>query len=113
IAYSSVTKIAAISNGVAITHGNTTDEFTFFESFGFKDGPTLTLAELLNAPAISGVAPTATYTELSSAITLASGLTLNDLDNTTLDSATVSISNGFLIGDVLSVAGVTNGSSNE
>jgi hypothetical protein len=56
-----------------------------------------------DTPPTVTVAATASYTEQSTAITLSSGLTVSDVDNTTLASATVSISNGLFTGDVLSV----------
>ena len=61
------------------------------------------------APVIANVAPTASYTEQGAAVTLSSGATVSDVDNTSLASATVSISNGLLAGDVL--AATTAGTS--
>ena len=50
---------------------------------------------------------TVSFTEQGSAVTLASGLTLSDADNTTLASATVSIG-GFFAGDTLNFADQNN-----
>ena len=115
IPYSAVTKISAIPNGVAITHGATTDEFTFFENVTFKgvNGPAITVTpdDLLNAPALSSVATSALFVEQGAAITLSSSLAVGDLGNTTLTSATVSITTGLLSGDVLSVNGASTGSN--
>ena len=62
------------------------------------------------APVLSNVAPTASYTEQGAAVTLSSGATVSDVDNTTLASATVSITGGtFFTGDVL--AATTAGTS--
>ena len=43
-----ITAIAAIADGVSITHDGITDTFTHFENFQFEGGTTLTLAELIN-----------------------------------------------------------------
>ena len=62
--------------------------------------PPLTLV-VADAPALSQVAAyTASYTE-GSGVTLSPDLTVNDLDSTTLASASVWISQGFVTGDVL------------
>ena len=63
-------------------------------------------------PVLSNVAPSAAYTEAGPAVTLSSALAVSDIDNTTLASATVTISSGLLAGDVLSVAGATSGTIN-
>ena len=56
------------------------------------------------------MASTASYTEPNPAVTLSSGTTVSDVDNTTLASATVSITGGtFFTGDVL--AATTAGTS--
>ena len=49
------------------------------------------------------------YTEQGAAVTLDSALTVTDIDNTTLTSATVSIAAGFLAGDTL--AATTTGTN--
>ncbi|MEZ5829463.1 MAG: cadherin-like domain-containing protein, partial [Hyphomicrobiales bacterium] len=49
------------------------------------------------------------YTELAAPETLAPSLALVDVDNTTLVSATVKITDGLTAGDVLSVGGLTSG----
>ena len=62
--------------------------------------PPLTLV-VADAPALSNVAAyTASYTE-GSGVTLSPDLTVNDVDSTTLASASVWISQGFVTGDVL------------
>ena len=73
---------------------------------------TVTITGTDDASVIADVAPTASYTQLNPAVTLSSGLTVSDVDNTTLASAMVSVGNGYLAGDVLSVNGATSGSSN-
>ena len=76
---------------------------------------TLTITAQDAAPALSSVAPSASYTAVdsnpasSTPVTLSSALTVSDVDNQTQQSAKVSISSGFLTGDVLSanVAGTS------
>ncbi len=71
---------------------------------------TISITAVDNAPVIANVAPTASYTEQGAAVTLSSGATVSDVDNTTLASATVSISGGtFFTGDTL--AATTAGTS--
>src|SRR5262249_46692654 len=62
---------------------------------------TLTITAKDNAPVLSNVAASASYTENAAPVTLSSAATVSDVDNQTLASATVSISSGFLTGDVL------------
>ena len=71
-------------------------------------GGTLSAAQLTvkvlsvnDAPTLE-TSQTANYTENGSPIALSPSLTLSDIDNTTLASAQVSISSGFLSGDILS-----------
>jgi VCBS repeat-containing protein len=54
-----------------------------------------------DAPVMSNVAASASYVENTAPITLAGALTLADADNSTLASARVFISHGFVAGDVL------------
>src|SRR5437868_85539 len=56
---------------------------------------------LLSAPVLSNVAGTVSYTENAAGAVLAGGLTISDADDTTLRTASVQISSGFLAGDVL------------
>jgi hypothetical protein len=58
-------------------------------------------AGLLSAPVLSNVTGPVTYTENAAGAVLASGLTISDADDTTLRTALVQISSGFLAGDVL------------
>ena len=61
---------------------------------------TVNVTAVNDAPVLTaGV--TVGFTEQGSAVVLASGLTLSDSDNTTLASATVSITSGLFAGDVL------------
>jgi hypothetical protein len=62
---------------------------------------TITIAAVDDAPVLT-VAATASYTQNDPAVTLSSAATVSDVDNQFLQSATVSISSGFLAGDVLS-----------
>ena len=58
---------------------------------------------------LSNVAATASYSENAAPVTLSPAATVSDVDNQTLQSATVSISSGLLTGDVL--AATTAGTS--
>ncbi len=62
---------------------------------------TVRVLSLNDAPTLE-TSHTSDYTENGSAIVLSPALTLSDVDNTTLASAQVRISSGFLSGDVLS-----------
>src|SRR5262249_28640728 len=56
-----------------------------------------------DAPVVSNVTATASYTQGNPAVTLSSGATVSDVDNAFLQSATVSISiDTFFAGDILS-----------
>lgn len=73
---------------------------------------TVTLSPRNDAPALAGFGGTVSYTEGGSAITLASGSTLSDVDDSSLSSASVWISAGFAAGDtlaVMSAGGLTTG----
>lgn len=64
---------------------------------------TITIAPTNDAPVLSGLpGSAASYTEGGSAITLASGITLADIDDANLTQAKVWISGGFTAGDTLS-----------
>lgn len=56
-----------------------------------------------DAPVITPSVANPTYTENTSAVIVDSGLTLTDIDDSHMASATVSISNNFRAGDVLAV----------
>ena len=62
---------------------------------------TLSIVAADDAPVLSNVAATASYSENAAPVTLSSAATVSDVDNQTLQSATVSISSGLLTGDVL------------
>src|SRR5262249_30406107 len=70
---------------------------------------TLTIVAKDNAPVLSNVAASASYTENAAPVTLSSAATVTDDDIPPLASATVSISSGFFTGDVLAanVAGTS------
>ena len=61
---------------------------------------TVNITAVNDAPVVTAGA-TVSYTEQGTAVVLDSGLTLSDADNTTLASATVSITSGFFAGDTL------------
>ncbi|PKU25885.1 Ig-like domain-containing protein [Telmatospirillum siberiense] len=62
---------------------------------------TVSITAVDGAPSLSGAGNTSSYTEAGAAATLSSAITVSDVDNQTLGSATVSISSGFLAGDTL------------
>ncbi len=85
-------------------------------SFSASDGnltsivltSTINITAVNQAPVLAGTA-TVNYSQGGSAVAANQAVTASDVDNTTLASATVSITNGFLSGDVLSAnAGATN-----
>ena len=98
------------NNGTAST-GNTTYNLsaTLGWNTNINDG---NLADLTNPVTVSGLdaAPTATaggtsaYTEGGNAVAIDTTVTLNDVDDTQLTGATVTISNGKTSGDALAVA---------
>src|SRR5262249_13030311 len=62
---------------------------------------TLNITAVGDAPVLSNVAASASYTENAAPVTLSPIATVSDVDNQTLASATVSITSGLLAGDVL------------
>ncbi|WP_336771070.1 S-layer homology domain-containing protein [Paenibacillus sp. MMO-58] len=79
-------------------------------SFGAIDGAgntsntttrTVTVTATDQTPVVTATGGTTAYISGTSAVTIDSGVTVSDLDNTTLSSATVSISNGYRTGDTL------------
>ena len=60
-----------------------------------------TATMVVNDAPVIATTDSATYTEKGSAVILAPGLTLSDIDDSNLNSATVRISNGATVGDVL------------
>ena len=70
---------------------------------------TVTVVGVDQAPVLSGAGNTVTFTQGGSAVVASSGITVSDVDNLDLASATVSIGTGFLAGDTL--AAVTTGTS--
>ncbi|WP_321956760.1 DUF4347 domain-containing protein [Paraburkholderia bannensis] len=67
---------------------------------------TVTVTDVDQTPTLADSGGSTSYQAGGSAVAIDSGLTVSDLDNTTLSAATISISSGFQIGDVLSI---TNG----
>jgi len=63
---------------------------------------TIALTALSDAPALTGLGGTLAYTENAGAAVIDSTITLTDVDDTHMASATVTISAGFTGGDVLS-----------
>ena len=110
---------AAIASGLLVftpaTNGNGTGYATFTfqvqDNGGTANGGvdldqsantiTVDVTPVNDAPVISDVAASASYTENASGVLLSSGLVVSDVDNNNLASGTVKISSGFLAGDVL------------
>ncbi|WP_321845605.1 DUF4347 domain-containing protein [Paraburkholderia bannensis] len=67
---------------------------------------TVTVTDVDQTPTLADSGGSTSYQAGGAAVAIDSGLTVSDLDNTTLSAATISISSGFQIGDVLSI---TNG----
>jgi VCBS repeat-containing protein len=100
----------------AVTYSSTSDNPTTFGTdttrsiaWAVSDGllnsniqtTTLTIGGTDDAPVLSNVAPAAAYTENAAAVALSPGtVTITDIDNQTLASATVTITD-FVAGDVL------------
>jgi VCBS repeat-containing protein len=90
----------------ALTQGQAvSDIFTYevSDASGATSTATLTIAVTgaNDSPVLADVAANASYTEDAAATVLSSGLTVTDVDNSNLASAKVSISNGFITGDML------------
>ena len=63
---------------------------------------TITITPLTDAPVIGGAGSTRSYTENAVAVTLESGITVSDADDTQIALGSVTISAGFTAGDTLS-----------
>ena len=63
---------------------------------------TITITPLTDAPVIGGAGSTRSYTENAVAVTLESGITVSDVDDTQIALGSVTISAGFTAGDTLS-----------
>ena len=68
---------------------------------GTTQTTTLSIVASDNAPVLSNVAASASYSENAAPLTLSPAAAVSDVDNQTLQSATVSISSGLFTGDVL------------
>ncbi|ASL48393.1 hypothetical protein bAD24_III13410 [Burkholderia sp. AD24] len=90
----------------AITPNSATRTVTFNVSDGISAGVsasrTVTVADTDQTPTLTSTSSGATYLAGSASTSVFSGVTISDRDNTTMASATVSISGGFQAGDVLS-----------
>src|SRR5262249_9357503 len=72
---------------------------------------TINITDVNEAPTLTGVAASASYTEQSAATTLSGNVTVSDPDDTTLVGATVSITGGTFAGDNDVLATSTAGTS--
>ncbi|WCM22124.1 DUF4347 domain-containing protein [Paraburkholderia bryophila] len=90
----------------AITPNTATRTVTFNVSDGMSAGVsatrTVTVADTDQTPTLTSTSSGATYLAGSASTPVFSGVTIGDRDNTTMASATVSISGNFHSGDVLS-----------
>lgn len=92
--------VQALASGATLT-----DSFKVRSSDATEKLVTITINGSNDAPVLSTTAVTLAYTENQAATAINTVLTVSDWDNTTLASATVSISGGFAAGqDVLSLA---------
>ncbi|MEZ5829347.1 MAG: cadherin-like domain-containing protein, partial [Hyphomicrobiales bacterium] len=78
-----------------------------------SDTAHISVLDVNDAPVLSNVPAEISYTELATPKTLAPSLALVDVDNPTLVSATVKITDGLTAGDVLSVGGLTSGTDGD
>ena len=112
--YQSVLDSVTYSSSVADARGTDGANPSRTIDWSASDGTSLS-AVATSTVTIPDTAPVVTagaavsYTEQGAAVTLDSGLTVTDIDNTTLTSATVAIGAGFLAGDTL--AANTTGTS--
>src|SRR5262249_25593735 len=72
---------------------------------------TINVTNINDAPTLSGVAASATYTEEGGAVTLAAGAAVSDPDTLTLSGATIRITGGSFAGDGDVLAATTAGTS--
>jgi hypothetical protein len=91
----------------AVTPNNATRTISFTSVDGTGNTSntatrTVTVTDTDQTPIVSTTGSTTNYSEGAAAITIDSGVSVSDLDNTTQSSGTVSISGGFHSGDTLS-----------
>ncbi|WP_144113871.1 DUF4347 domain-containing protein [Paraburkholderia sp. BCC1886] len=105
-------------DNLAVTPSGTSRTIAFTVNDGANSSPTATRNVTVQAtdqtPVLALSGSNSAYTAGSAPATIDTGITISDLDNTTLASATVSIGTGFHTGDVLSLAsdGVVTSSYN-
>jgi large repetitive protein len=98
------------NNDPAVQALNTGDTLTDLFTYTVQDSRgltataqvTITINGADDAPVLSVAATASSYTQNGPPVTLLSATTVSDVDNQTMQSATVSISSGLLTGDVLS-----------
>ncbi|MBS0471020.1 MAG: M10 family metallopeptidase C-terminal domain-containing protein [Proteobacteria bacterium] len=84
-----------------LTSPDGVDSVTQVEKAKFAD-QTITLGASANqAPVLAGAGNSVSYTEQASAIVVDSAITASDSDSTNLTGATITISSGFVNGDIL------------
>ncbi|WP_144157936.1 DUF4347 domain-containing protein [Paraburkholderia sp. BCC1885] len=93
---------------LAVTPSGTSRTIAFTVNDGANSSPTatrtVTLQDTDQTPIVTLSGSNGGYTAGTAATTIDNGITITDLDNTTLASATVSIGTGFHAGDTLSIA---------
>ncbi|WP_321815543.1 MULTISPECIES: DUF4347 domain-containing protein [unclassified Paraburkholderia] len=91
---------------VAVTPNSATRTVSFQINDGSQSSPTatrtVTVTDTDQTPLLSDSGGSTSYVAGASATAIDSGLSVSDLDNTTLSTATISISSGFVNGDALS-----------
>ncbi|MFT4510037.1 DUF4347 domain-containing protein [Caballeronia sp. 15711] len=92
---------------LAVTPSGTSRTIAFTVNDGANSSPTatrnVTVHDTDQTPILTLSGSSNAYTAGSAAITIDSGITITDLDNTSLMSATISISAGFHTGDTLAL----------
>ncbi|WP_175425636.1 DUF4347 domain-containing protein [Trinickia violacea] len=92
---------------IAVTPNNSTRTISFTAVDGSSESSntatrTVTVADVDQTPIVATTGGTTNYVGGTSAVTIDSGVTVSDLDNTTQSTGTVSITSGFRSGDTLS-----------
>ncbi len=89
----------------AVTPNSSTRTISFQVNDGLSLSNTVTknvsVTDTDQTPVVTTTGGTTSYTSNASAVTIDSGLTVSDLDNTTQSSGTVSVTSGFHSGDAL------------
>ncbi|MGV2293261.1 DUF4347 domain-containing protein [Trinickia sp. YCB016] len=98
---------------IAITPNNNTRTISFSVTDGNSNTSsaatrTVTVADVDQTPIVSTTGGTTNYVGGTGAVMIDGGVTVTDLDNTTMSSGTVSITSGFHSGDTLSFSNTSS-----